>query len=202
MGLKGFDFKSAQDVWDDMRACTPSMAGATYEKMEKPESVHWPCPTVEHAGTPILHKDKFSSADGLGTFFGIEYRQPAEVADAEYPFTLMTGRLIFHYHTRTQTERCAVLDYEVPEAYVQINTIDAKKLGIKEGEKIKLLSRRGEVATLARVTDEVAPGVLYMSMHFGTGAVNLLTNTALDPMSKMPELKHCAVAVKKIAGVN
>jgi formate dehydrogenase major subunit len=114
----------------------------------------------------------------------------------------MTGRVIFHYHTRTQTERCKVLDYEVPEAFVQINTIDARKLGIKEGEKIKLLSRRGEVATLARVTDEVAPGVLYMSMHFGTGAVNLLTNKALDPMSKMPELKHCAVAVKKIAGVN
>ncbi len=202
MGLKGFDFKSAKDVWDDMRACTPNMFGATYEKMEKPESVHWPCPTVEHPGTPILHIGKFSSADGLGTLFGIEYRPPAEVADAEYPFTLMTGRLIFHYHTRTQTDRCAVLHYEVPESYVQINTIDARKLGIKEGEKIKLLSRRGEAETLARVTDEVAPGVLYMSMHFGKGAANMLTNKAMDPMSKMPELKHCAVAIKKISGVN
>jgi formate dehydrogenase major subunit len=114
----------------------------------------------------------------------------------------MTGRVIFHYHTRSQTGRSPVLDYEVPEAYVQINIDDAKRLNIKEGEKIKLLSRRGEVATLARVTDEVAPGVLYMSMHFGTGSVNLLTNKALDPMSKMPELKHCAVAVKKIAGMN
>jgi len=122
--------------------------------------------------------------------------------DLEYPFTLMTGRLIFHYHTRTQTGRSPVLDYEVPEAFVQINIDDAKKLNIKDGEKIKLLSRRGEVATLARVTDEVAPGVLYMAMHYGNCAVNRLTNTALDPMSKMPELKHCAVAVKKIAGVN
>ncbi|HEY3274092.1 MAG TPA: formate dehydrogenase subunit alpha [Methanocella sp.] len=202
MGLKGFDFHSAKDVWDDMRACTPNLFGATYEKLEKPESIHWPCPTIEHQGTPILHKEKFASADGLGTFFGIEYRQPAEVADEAYPFTLMTGRLIFHYHSRTQTGRSKVLDYEVPESYVQLNTLDAKKLGIKEGEKIKLVSRRGEVETLARVSNDVAPGVLYMSMHFGTGAVNLLTNTALDPLSKMPELKHCAVAVKKIAGVN
>ena len=147
------------------------------------------------------HKEKFAAADGLGAFFGIEYRPPAEVADAEYPFTLMTGRLIFHYHTRTQTDRCEVLHYEVPESFVQISTEDAKKLNIKQGEKIKLRSRRGESITTARVTDEVAPGVLYMSMHFDQGANNL-TNTALDPMSKMPELKHCGVAVEKIQGAN
>ena len=198
MGLKGFDFRSAEDVWNDMRAVTPSMFGATYARMEKPESVHWPCPTIEHPGTPILHKEKFAAADGLGTFFGIEYRPPAEVADMDYPYTLMTGRLIFHYHTRTQTGRCNVLDYEVPESYIQINTQDAAGLGIQNGEKIKVRSRRGEIETIARVTDEVAPKVLFMAMHFDKGA-NTLTNTALDPMSKMPELKHCAVAVEKIA---
>jgi formate dehydrogenase major subunit len=197
MGLKGFDWKTGKDVWDDMRACTPSMFGATYEKMEKPESVHWPCPTVEHPGTPILHKEKFAAADGLGTFFGLEYRPPAEVADAEYPFTLMTGRVIFHYHTRTQTDRCEVLHYEVPESYIQINTADAKALSILNGEKIKVKSRRGETITKARVTEEVGPKVLYMAMHFADGANNL-TNTALDPLSKMPELKHCAVSVEKI----
>jgi formate dehydrogenase major subunit len=197
MGFKGFDWKTAKDVWDDMRACTPSMFGATYEKLEKPESVHWPCPTVEHPGTPILHKEKFSAPDGLGTFFGLEYRPPAEVADKEYPFTMMTGRLLFHYHTRTQTDRCAILHYEVPESYVQINTDDAKKLDIKQGERIKLRSRRGETVTVARVTDDVGPSVLMMTMHFD-GGVNNLTNTALDPLSKMPELKHCAVAVEKI----
>jgi len=110
----------------------------------------------------------------------------------------MTGRVIFHYHTRTQTDRAAQLHYEVPESYIQINTEDAKKLGIQEREKIKVSSRRGEIETLARVTDDVAPGVLYMAMHFHKGA-NTLTNTALDPLSKMPELKHCAVKVEKIA---
>jgi formate dehydrogenase (coenzyme F420) alpha subunit len=197
MGLKGFDWKDGKDVWDDMRACTPSMFGATFEKMEKPESVHWPCPTEEHPGTPILHKERFAAPDGLGTMFGLEYRPPAEVADAEYPFTLMTGRVIFHYHTRTQTDRSPTLHYEVPESYIQLNTKDAAELSIQNGEKIKVKSRRGETITTARVTDDVAPKVLYMMMHFDQGANNL-TNTALDPMSKMPELKHCAVSVEKI----
>ena len=201
LGLKGFDFKSPEEIWDDMRRVTPSMAGISYARMEKPESVHWPCPAEDHPGTPILHKEKFSSADGLGTMFGLEYRPPAEVADAEYPFTLMTGRLIFHYHTRTQTDRAKLLHYEVPEGYVQINTEDAKKLNIRNGEKIKVRSRRGESLPVARVTDEVAPGVLFMAMHFPNGA-NALTNTVLDPLSKMPELKHCAVAVEKIEGGN
>ena len=198
MGLKGFDFKSAEDVWNDMRACTPSMFGATYAKMEKPESVHWPCPTEEHPGTPILHKEKFAAPDGLGTFFGIEYRPPAEVADKEYPFTLMTGRLLFHYHTGTQTRRTKMLDTEVPTGFVQINTGDAKNLGIADGEKIRVTSRRGTVDTLAKVTDEVGPGVLMMTMHFAEAAANKLTGTARDPMSKMPELKHSAVKVEKI----
>jgi formate dehydrogenase (coenzyme F420) alpha subunit len=198
MGLKGFDWKSAKDVWDDMRACTPNMFGVTYEKMEKPESVHWPCAALDHPGTPILHCGKFSAADGKGTFFGLEYKPPAEVADTQYPYTMMTGRLIFHYHTRTQTDRAAMLHYEVPESYVQINTLDARQLGVKEGEKIKITSRRGETITKARVTDDVAPKVLYMTMHFNDG-VNNLTNTALDPLSKMPELKHCAVKVEKVA---
>jgi formate dehydrogenase major subunit len=199
MGLKGFDWKTANDVWDDLRACTPNMFGCTYEKMGKPESVHWPCPAVDHPGTPILHIGKFSAADGKGTMFGLEYRPPAEVADAEYPFTLMTGRLIFHYHTRTQTDRAKQLHYEVPESFIQMNTIDAKKLGIKENEKIKVSSRRGQIETLAHISDDVAPGVTYMTMHFHKGA-NTLTNTALDPLSKMPELKHCAVKVEKYTG--
>ena len=197
MGLKGFEWETAEDVWNDMRSVTPSMFGAPYTRMEQPESIHWPVPTMEHPGTPILHREKFSAADGLGTFFGLEYREPAEVADAEYPFTLMTGRVIFHYHTRTQTDRAAILHYEVPENYVQINNEDAKRLGIKENDHILVKSRRGESRPLARVTSDVAPGVLYMAMHFPKGA-NALTNFALDPLSKMPELKHCAVSVETI----
>ena len=196
MGISGFEFNSAEEIWNDMRLVTPSMFGCTYEIMEKPESVHWPCPTIGHPGTPILHKEKFATPDGLGTFAGIDYRPPAEVADEEYKYTLMTGRVIFHYHTRTQTGRCSILNYEVPSLYVQLNTEDAKELKIKNGETIKIRSRRGEIETIANVTDAVPRKVLFMPMHFDKGA-NTLTNTALDPLSGMPELKHCAVAIEK-----
>jgi formate dehydrogenase major subunit len=94
-----------------------------------------------------------------------------------------------------------MLHHEVPEGYVQINKEDAARLKIQDGEKIKLRSRRGEAESLARVTDEVGPGVLMMAMHFADASANMLTNDALDPLSKMPELKHCAVAVEKITGV-
>ncbi len=199
MGLKGFDFKSAEDIWDDMRKVTPSMAGCSYKKLNTPESVCWPCPNEDHPGTPILHVGKFGSPDGLGTFFGLEWRPPAEVVDKEYPFTLMTGRVIFHYHSRSQTGRSAVPHYEVPVSYIQINVEDGKKLGIATGDKVVVTSRRGSTNTVARLTDEIGPGNLYMAMHFAEGANNV-TNTELDPLSKMPELKHCAVSLKKAGG--
>ncbi len=199
LGLSGFEFTSAQDVFDDMRKVTPQYAGMTYERLEKPEALIWPCPTVEHPGTPILHKEKFALPDGLGAFYGIEDRLPAELPDAEYPFELMTGRILFHYHTGTMTRRSPTLDAEVPTGYVEISVEDAKELGIQSHDRVKLRSRRGECETLARVTSDMPKGVLNMSFHFSEGPANVLTNTALDPMSKMPELKYCAVALEKAA---
>jgi formate dehydrogenase major subunit len=197
LGLEGFEFTSVEDVFDDMRKVTPSYAGISYERLEKPEALIWPCPTVEHPGTPILHKEKFASPDGLGAFYGIEDRFPAELPDVEYPFELMTGRILFHYHTGTMTRRSPTLDHEVPTGYIEISVEDAKELGIQQGDRVKLRSRRGEAETLARVTSDMPKGVLYMSFHFSEGPANVLTNTALDPMSKMPELKYCAVALEK-----
>ena len=110
----------------------------------------------------------------------------------------MTGRLIFHYHSRSQTGR-SDMHREVPRSYAQINIQDGERLKIKDGELVRLKSRRGETDTIARLSDDVAPGVVYMTMHFADG-VNNLTNTALDPLSKMPELKHCAIAIEKLGG--
>ena len=197
LGLDGFEFTSAEDVFDDMRKVTPSYAGISYERLEKPEALIWPCPTVEHPGTPILHTERFALPDGLGHFFGIEDRLPAELPDAEYPYELMTGRILFHYHTGTMTRRSPTLDAEVPTGYVEISVEDAKELGIQNHDRVKLRSRRGESETVARVTSDMPKGALYMSMHFSEGPANTLTNTALDPMSKMPELKYCAVSLEK-----
>jgi formate dehydrogenase major subunit len=197
LGLNGFDFTSAEDVFNDMASVTPQYAGITYERLEKPEALIWPCPTLEHPGTPILHKEKFALPDGLGAFYGIEDQLPAELPDAEYPFELMTGRILFHYHTGTMTRRSPTLDHEVPTGYVEISVEDGKELDIKTGDRVKLRSRRGEAETLARVTSDLPKGVLNMSFHFSEGPANNLTNTALDPMSKMPELKYCAVSLEK-----
>ncbi|MGZ4864627.1 MAG: formate dehydrogenase subunit alpha [Halobacteriota archaeon] len=197
LGLNGFDFTSAQDVFNDMTSVTPSYGGITYERLEQPEALIWPCPTVEHPGTPILHKEKFALPDGLGAFYGIEDQLPAELPDAEYPFELMTGRILFRYHTGTQTRRSPTLDHEVPTGYVEISVEDGKELDIRTGDRVKLRSRRGEAETLARVTSDMSKGTLYMSFHFNEGPANNLTNTALDPMAKMPELKYCAVSLEK-----
>jgi formate dehydrogenase major subunit len=199
LGLEGFEFTSAEDIFDDMRKVTPSYAGISYKRLERPEALIWPCPTAEHPGTPILHKEKFALPDGLGTFYDIEDKLPAELPDAEYPFELMTGRILFHYHTGTMTRRSPTLNREVPTGYVEISVEDAKQLGIQQGDRVKLRSRRGEAETLARVTSDMPKGVLYMSFHFSEGPANVLTNTALDPISKMPELKYCAVALEKAA---
>jgi len=171
-------------------------AGMTYARLEKPEALHWPCPTEEHPGTPIMHTAKFSAPDGLGTFFGIEWRPPAEVTDADYPFILTTGRILFHYHTGTMTRRSPTLDAEVPTGYVEISPEDAAELGIAKGDMVKVRTRRGEVTTPAKVTKDIPKGILFMPFHFKEAAANMLTNTALDIPSKMPELKVCAAAVE------
>jgi formate dehydrogenase major subunit len=197
LGLNGFDFKSVKDIFDDMRKVTPSYAGVTYERIERPESLVWPCPTEAHPGTPILHTKEFATPDGLGVFVGVDYKAPAETPDSEFPFVLTTGRLLFHYHSGTMTRRSATLHKEVRTGYVEISADDAQTLGIETGDRVKVRSRRGEVETLAAVTTDMPKGVLNMSFHFSEAPANMLTNTALDPLSKMPELKYCAVALER-----
>ena len=194
--IPGFNFESAEQIFEEVRQCTPSYAGMTYARLEKPEALHWPCPTEEHPGTPIMHTAKFSAPDGLGTFFGIEWRPPAEVTDADYPFILTTGRILFHYHTGTMTRRSPTLNAEVTTGYVEISPEDAAELGIAKGDMVKVRTRRGEVTTPAKVTKDIPKGILFMPFHFKEAPANMLTNTALDIPSKMPELKVCAAAVE------
>ena len=196
LSVPGFDFSDVEDVFNDMARITPQYGGITYARLEKPEGLVWPCPTEGHPGTPILHVGAFSSPDGLGTFFPIDYVPPAELPDEEYPFVLMTGRILFHYLTGTMTRRSPTLNAEVPAGYVEINPDDAAALGIQKGDSVRVKSRRGEVETVAFVTKDIPKGVVSMPFHFKECPANRLTNTARDPLSKMPELKFCAVAVE------
>ena len=193
-----FPYKSAEEIFTEISKVTPSYGGMTYERLGN-EGLHWPCPTVDHPGTPILHKEKFATPDGLGIFTPIEFKPPAEVPDAEYPLILTTGRCLWHWHTGTMTRRSESLEREEPTGWIEINPEDAKALGVKDKEMVRALTRRGQINVPARVTDEIKKGVVFMPFHFIECAANVLTNNALDPVASIPEFKACAVRIEKIA---
>jgi len=195
MGME-WQSNSAQELWDnEVSVLAPALAGIKFARLEG-EGLQWPCPNTAHPGTPFLHKGgKFSRGQGL--FKGIEWTPPAEVEDDEYPFVLSTGRRLFHYHTRTQTGR-AGLDQMLSEETADISPYDAERLGIAPHETVCVSSRRGSVRVKARVTEEVPPGLVWMSFHFREGNANWLTNNVFDPDTKTAEYKACAVKVEKI----
>ncbi|MCK9579136.1 MAG: formate dehydrogenase subunit alpha [Methanoregula sp.] len=195
---KQFPYKSAEEIFTEIAKVTPSYAGMDYARLEKPEALHWPCPTKEHPGTPILHKEKFSHPDGLGIFTPIEWKPPAEVPDAEYPLLLTTGRCIWHWHTGSMTRRSVDLEREEPTGWVEIHPEDAKELGIQDKEMVRAVSRRGEITIGARITKTIKKGVVFMPFHFVECAANILTHNALDPVAKIPEFKACACKLEKI----
>ena len=188
---------SGQEIWDDeISVLAPSLGGIKYYRIEE-DGLQWPCPTVEHPGTTFLHKDgKFTC--GLGRFTPAEWTPPAEVPDEEYPMVLSTGRRLYHYHTRTQTGRCEGLNDLLGEETADISFDDADRLGIVNGEKIRVKSRRGEVTVRAKVTPEVPQGLVWMAFHFREGNANWLTNAAFDPFTLTAEYKACAVAIERL----
>lgn len=190
------EYADASDIMAEINSLTPSYGGITYERLEK-GGVTWPCPTLEHPGTPILHINRFARGDGV--FFPIEYQPSAELPDEEYPFILTTGRVYEHYHTGTMSRKGSALNRLYPEALAEINTEDAKSLHVANGEYVNIVSRRGSLRIKAMVSDITDRGVAFVPFHFYEAAVNKLTNSALDPISKIPELKICAVRIEKAA---
>jgi formate dehydrogenase alpha subunit len=187
------NYASAEDIMDEICKVTPSYGGISYERIDK-EGLQWPCPNPTHPGTKFLHKDRFSR--GLGLFHAIEFIPPAELPDDKYPLILSTGRVLYHYHTGTMTRKSQGPSERCPESLVEINPVDARRLGIEEGQFVKVTSRRGTLSAKARLTDRSAQGTIFMNFHFHEAAVNLLTNPALDPIGKIPEYKVCAVKVE------
>lgn len=193
----GYDkkYNNPAEIFDEMAALTPSYAGIDYERLEK-AGIQWPCPSKAHPGTPYLHKGIFSR--GKGMFKGIEYRESAELPDKKYPLILTTGRVLYHYHTRTMTGKVEGLNKKSPESFVQINPVTANNLKINDGEMVKVSSKRGNILVKAKVSNMVKQDVVFIPFHFAEGAANTLTNSALDPNCKIPEYKVCAVVVEKL----
>lgn len=188
------DYNSPKEIWDEMASLSPSMAGINYERIDQENSLQWPCPNLDHPGTPFLHAGKFTR--GLGLFQPSEHIPPGEVPDDEYPFLLSTGRILQHYNVTTPYSKgiSSVWNQEMSE----LNPVDADKLGVVTGDQLKVTSRRGEAITQIQVTDRVLPGVIWMSFHFTATPTNALTSHHLDPITGTGEYKVCAVKLEKV----
>lgn len=193
-GYKNMHYNSPGEIMDEIASVTPIYGGISFDRIEQ-LGLQWPCPNKEHPGTKILHATQFTR--GLGLFSPVEYKPPAELPDVEYPYVLSTGRCYFHFHTGTMTRTARLLDREERFPYVEINPKDSKVLGIRDREYVIITTRRGEIKAMARVSDVVIPGVIFMTFHFEEGAANVLTINALDPEAKIPEFKVCAAKIRK-----
>ncbi len=192
----GWDYAHPSEVMAEINALAPIYGGITFERIEQ-GGLQWPCRTIDDPGTPILHVGKFSR--GLGKFHAVEWQPAKEMPDADYPFLLTTGRVLFHFHGGSMTRRSAGLDEIYPEALIEINPQDAEKLGIIDGDMVRVASRRGEVVAKAEVVGRPDAGVVFMTFHFQEAAANLLTIAALDPVAKIPEYKVAAVRIEPVA---
>ncbi|WDP91003.1 MAG: molybdopterin-dependent oxidoreductase [Desulfobacter sp.] len=193
-----WESESGQDIWDnEISQLAPALGGIKYHRIEE-DGLQWPCPSMDHPGTGFLH-GKGSFTRGRGQFLPAEWTPPAEVPCEAFPYVLSTGRRLYHYHTRTQTGRCSGLNDLLGEETADISPVDAGRLGIAQGEYIRVSSRRGQVRVRAKVTEEVPEGMVWMAFHFRENNANWLANPAFDPITLTAEYKACAVNIEKQA---
>jgi predicted molibdopterin-dependent oxidoreductase YjgC len=194
----GYDlgFSSSAAIWEELRELGTIYRGITWERCEE-VGVQWPAPTVDHPGTPYLHPGG-NFTRGRGRFMPTDWVPPAESPDDEYPLILSTGRRLWHYHTGTQTHRSAGFDEVCSEELIELSPDDAERLGIADGDMVRVTSRRGSVEVKAWVTRRSPPGVCWMAFHFPASHANVLTSEVGDPVTQTPELKQCAIRIERI----
>lgn len=189
------NYSSPKEIMEEIASLTPSYGGISYDRL-KDGGLRVPCPTKDHPGTEFLWGETFKTDTGKGKFFPAEYKLPVETADEEYPYLLTTGKELYHLHTGACTRESKPLSRLSPEGRMELNPVDAAKLGVGNCERVKVRSRRGEIDIAVQVTDRVPVGTVFSSFH--SNEINALTNDSLDPVCKIPELKMCAVAIEKV----
>jgi assimilatory nitrate reductase catalytic subunit len=200
---KYFGFENVGQIFDEMRVASKGgnadYYGITYDKINRQNGVFWPCPTEDSPGTPRLFEERFYHPDGKAKFHATEYIGADEKPDEEFPIILTSGRVVYQYLSGNQTRRIGFLVQQCPEPYVEIHPELAMKLKINDGERVKVISRRGEGVFPALIVRTIRPDTIFIPYHWGEElAVNQLTNPALDPVSKIPEFKACAARIEKI----
>jgi formate dehydrogenase alpha subunit len=192
----GWDYSHPAEIWEEMRQLTPDFAGIDYARLEREGGVHWPCPGFDHPGTPYLFADDFPS--GRGKFFAVEAGTESELPDADYPFILSTGRVLYHWHGGTMT-RVSALDAIWPECTVEIHPNDAARLALQTGAWVDVSSRRGVITARLMVTGRSPQGTVFIPFHFAEAAANVLTDNRLDQRAKIPDYKVCGVNIVRAA---
>ena len=187
-----WDYEHPSEILAEMGRLVPAYAGITYDRLEG-DGLQWPVPTLDHPGTPFLFAETFPR--GRAKFFPLVYEVSREQPDDVYPFILTTGRVLYHWHGGTQT-RHSQLDFAMPEALVEINPADAPRIPCRDGDPVRVSSRRGSIVLRAKVTEKASPGVVFVAFHFAEAAANVLTIDALDPQAMIPEYKICAVKIE------
>ena len=203
-----FAYQSSAEIFAEFAALTGGtrcdLSGASYDRLKIEGPLQWPCPRFRHAGTARLYEDsRFPTADGKANLIAVEHAPPIESPDSEYPLILTTGRVKYHWHTMTRTGKNQALRRSSPDPILEINRADARSFNIHDADFVEIISRRGKVMAQARVTEEISRGTCFLPFHWGRDegffkAANNLTITARDPISRQPELKACAVRVRKV----
>ena len=193
----GLDWKYAhpRDVFAEMRACMDSIAGITWERLERESSVTYPCLEEGDPGDPVVFVERFPTPNGRGRFVPADLIPAAERPDADYPTVLLTGRQLEHWHTGSMTRRSAALDSIEPEPVASVHPLDLEHVGVLPGDILTITSRRGSISLYARADDGMPRGAVFVPFCYYEAAANLLTNPVLDPFGKIPEFKYCAVKV-------
>jgi len=184
-------------VFDEMRQSMNSINGISWERLESQSSVTYPCRTEDDPGQPVVFTENFPTKSGRGKFVPADIIPANERPDDEYPYVLITGRQLEHWHTGAMTRRASVLDAIEPQAVVYMHPLDLDAIGAQAGEVVTVASRRGEIALTARADEGTPRGTTFIPFAYYEAAANILTNPALDPFGKIAELKYCAVKVKK-----
>jgi len=193
----GWNYEGAKDVFNEMRRAMHSIAGITWERLEQESCVTYPCEQEGDPGRPIVFIDKFPTPTGRAQLVPVDIIPAAERPDQDFPFVLITGRQLEHWHTGAMTRRASVLDAIEPEPTAQVHPLDLDAIGARPGDVISVASRRGIVSLYARADDGTPRGAVFIPFCYYEAAANLLTNPALDPFGKIPEFKYCAVKIMK-----
>jgi formate dehydrogenase major subunit len=186
-------YEHPSEVFNEMRACMDSIAGITWERLERESSVTYPCVKEGDPGDPVVFIENFPTESGRGKFVPADLISAAERPDADYPMVLITGRQLEHWHTGAMTRRASALDSIEPEPVASIHPLDLEGLNVAPGGTVTIESRRGRISLYARADDGTPRGTVFVPFCFYEAAANMLTNPVLDPVGKIPEFKYCAV---------